>query len=57
MRGVPEFMRSDNDPEFVARRVREFPESIDAGTPDSEPDSPWQSGYAEHFNTKFRNEC
>ena len=32
IRGVPEFIRSDNGPEFIARRVRGFLESIDVGT-------------------------
>ena len=32
IRGVPKFIRSDNGPEFIARRVRGFLESIDVGT-------------------------
>ena len=57
IRGVPEFIRSDNGPEFIARRVRGFLESIYVGTSYIEPGSPWQTGYVESFNSKFRDEC
>ena len=57
IRGVPKFIRSDNGPEFIARRVREFLDSIDVGTSYIEPGSPWQNGYVESFNSKFRDEC
>ena len=55
--GAPRFIRSDNGPEFIARRVREFLDSIDVGTSYIEPGSPWQNGYVESFNSKFRDEC
>ena len=32
IRGVPEFIRSDNGLEFINRRVREFLARIDVGT-------------------------
>ena len=32
IRGVPKFIRSDNGPEFIARRLRGFLKSIDVGT-------------------------
>ncbi len=35
IRGVPTFVRSDNGPEFVLRRVHDFLGSIDVGTPTS----------------------
>lgn len=47
IRGVPEFMRSDNGPEFIGRRVRQFLEKIDVGSSFIEPGSPWQNGYVE----------
>jgi len=56
-RGVPRFIRSDNGPEFVSRRVREFLAAIDVGTSYIEPGSPWQNGYVESFNSRFRDEC
>ena len=57
IRGVPKFIRSDNGPEFVSRRVRDFLESIDVGTSYIEPGSPWQNGFVESFNSRFRDEC
>ncbi len=58
MRGVPKFIWSDNNgPEFIARRVRGFLESIEVGTSCIEPGSPWQNGYVESFNSNFRDEC
>jgi hypothetical protein len=57
IRVVPEFIRSDNGPEFIARRVREFLDSIVVGTSCIEPGSPWQNDYVESFNSKFRDVC
>ena len=57
IRGVPKFIRSDNGPEFIARRVHGFLESIDVGTSYAEPGSPWQNGYVESVNSKFRDGC
>ena len=57
IRGVPAFIRSDNGPEFVSRRVREFLSRIDVGTSYIEPGSPWQNGFVESFNSRFRDEC
>lgn len=56
-RGVPEFIRSDNGPEFISHRVRRFLEKIEIGTSYIEPGSPWQNGYVESFNSRFRDEC
>ena len=57
IRGVPKFIRSDNGPEFISGRVRQFLEKIDVGTSYIEPGSPWQNGYVESFNSRFRDEC
>ena len=57
IRGVPKFIRSDNGPEFISRRVREFLEAIDVGASYIEPGSPWQNGFVESFNSRFRDEC
>ena len=57
IRGFSKFIRSDNGPEFIARRVRGFLDSIDVGTSYIELGIPWQNDYAESFNTKFRDEC
>ena len=55
-RGVPGYIRSDNGPEFTARRVREWIERIGAKTLFIEPGSPWENGYNESFNGKLRDE-
>jgi len=56
-RGVPKFIRSDNGPEFISRRVRQLLENINVGTSCIEPGSPWQNGYVESFKSRFRDEC
>ena len=55
-RGVPEYIRSENGPEFTAMRVREWIEKIGAKTLFIEPGSPWENGYNESFNGKLRDE-
>lgn len=57
IRGVPTFVRSDNGPEFVLRRVHDFLGSIDVGTSYIEPGSPRLNGFVESFNSGFRDEC
>ena len=56
LRGPPEFIRSDDGPEFVALKVREWIEAVGAKTAYIEPGSPWENGYCESFNARFRNE-
>lgn len=55
-RGAPEFIRSDNGPEFIARVVREWIEEKGFKTCFIEPGSPWQNAYIESFNSRFRDE-
>ena len=55
-RGLPKFIRSDNGPEFIAGPLREWLDALDVGTLYIEPGSPWQNGFAESFNSRFRNE-
>jgi len=55
-RGVPAYLRSDNGPEFTAKAVREWLGEIGVGTLYIEPGSPWENGYGESFNGKFRDE-
>jgi putative transposase len=50
MKGVPEHLRSDNGPEFVAHDLRKWLAEIGAKTMDIEPGSPWENGYCESFN-------
>jgi len=56
MHGVPEHLRSDNGPEFIARGMREWLAQVAVGTLYIEPGSPWENGYAESFNSKCRDE-
>jgi transposase InsO family protein len=56
MRGVPEHIRSDNGPEFIAHAIRRWLEQLDIKTLYIEPGAPWENGYAESFNNRFRDE-
>lgn len=55
-RGVPEFIRSDNGPEFVARAVQSWIKDRGFKTCFIKPGSPWQNAYIESFNSRFRDE-
>ena len=57
IRGVPEFVRCDNGPEFIASRLRTFLDRVDVGTSYIEPGSPWENGFVESFHSRFRDEC
>ena len=54
--GAPEFIRSDNGSEFTAKVVRQWLSHIGVQTLYIEPGSPWENGYNESFNGKFRDE-
>lgn len=56
-RGVPRHIRSDNGPEFIARKVRAWLAENKVGPLYIEPGSPWQNAYVESFNGKLRDEC
>jgi putative transposase len=56
MKGVPEHIRSDNGPEFVAKNLRKWLADTGAKTLYIEPGSPWENGYCESFNSKLRDE-
>ena len=55
-RGLPNFIRSDNGPEFTAKAVRNWLERLGVQTLFIEPGSPWENGYNESFNGKLRDE-
>jgi putative transposase len=55
-RGKPKFIRSDNGPEFIAQAVRQWIAAVGAKTAYIEPGSPWENGYCESFNGRFRDE-
>lgn len=54
--GLPENIRSDNGPEFTARKIKEWLAGLGVQTRFIEPGSPWENGYIESFNGKLRNE-
>src|SRR5437763_11756152 len=56
IKGVPEHLRSDNGPEFVAQDLRQWLAKTGAKTLYIEPGSPWENGYCESFNSKLRDE-
>src|SRR5436305_14711348 len=56
LRGIPEHIRSDNGPEFVAKAVQDWIGAIDAKTAYITPGSPWENGYIESFNARLRDE-
>lgn len=55
-RGMPEFIRSDNGPEFVALAVKDWIERKGIATLYIEPGAPWQNAYIESLNSRFRDE-
>jgi putative transposase len=56
IRGVPKFIRSDNGPEFIAIAIKQWLNEKQVGTLYIEPGSPWENGYIESFNGRFRDE-
>jgi putative transposase len=56
-RGAPGFLRSDNGPEFVAEVVQQWLKDEGISTAYITPGKPWQNGFNESFNGKFRDEC
>lgn len=56
LRDVPAFIRSDNGPEFIAEAVRNWISAVGAKTAYITPGSPWENGYCESFNARFRDE-
>ena len=55
LRGPPEFIRSDNGAEFVAKKVQAWITAVGAKTAFIAPGSPWENGYCESFYSRFRD--
>lgn len=55
-RRVPEHIRSDNGPEFIARAIRQHLERTGTKTLYIAPGAPWENGYAESFFSRLRDE-
>ena len=54
--GVPEYIRSDNGSEFVAKNIQAFLRQIRVKTAYITPGSPWENGFNERFNGILRDE-
>ena len=55
--GAPQFLRSDNGPEFIAKEVQRWLAEKQIKTIYIDPGSPWQNGFVESFHGRFRDEC
>ena len=54
--GIPEHIRSDNGPDMVAKRLRQWLARLGTKAVTIAPGSPWENGYCESFNGKLRDE-
>lgn len=55
--GVPEHLRSDNGPEFIAYAIQDWLKGKNVKTIYITPGSPWENAYIESFHDKLRDEC
>jgi putative transposase len=55
--GTPACIKSDNGPEFVAKRVHTWLQEQHVHVHYIDPGSPWQNGTNESFNGVFRDGC
>lgn len=56
LRGVPQHIRSDNGPEFIAKALQDWITAVGAKTAYITPGSPWENGFIESFNARLRDE-
>lgn len=54
--GTPEYIRSDNGPEFVAEAMQNWLRRVGIKPIRIYPGSPWENGYNERFNGTLRRE-
>ena len=54
--GKPECIRSDNGGEFVAEHLQKWLRKVGVKPIQIYPGSPWENGYNERFNGRFRDE-
>lgn len=55
-RGVPAHIRSDNGPEFIAKKLRAWLKQLEVEPLFIAKGSPWENGYVESFNGKMRDQ-
>ena len=56
VRGCPEYVRSDNGPEFYSKAVEDVMDEFGVKPLFVKPASPWENGYVESFNARMRDE-
>lgn len=56
IRGIPQYIRSDNGPEFIAKAIKRWLGRTGVKSLYVEPGSPWQNGYVESFHSRVRDE-
>jgi len=54
--GIPKHIRSDNGPEFIAKKLVAWIKHLEVQPLFIQPGSPWENGYCESFNGKMRYE-
>lgn len=55
--GYPKNVRSDNGPEFIAKKLKEKLAMSSININYIEPGSPWENSWIESFHGKLRDEC
>jgi len=55
-RGEPDYIRSDNGPEFIADAIRSWLAASGVETLYIEPGAPWENAYSETFISRLRDE-
>ncbi len=55
--GSPNYIRSDNGPEFIANALQAHLANRSIQTCYIEPGSPWENAFVESFHGKLRDEC
>lgn len=55
-KGKPEYLRSDNGPEFIAGQLQDWLRRVGIKPIQIYPGSPWENGYNERFNGTLRRE-
>jgi putative transposase len=53
-KGIRDYIRSDNRPQFVTKKLKDRLPKAGVKTTYIEPGNPWENGYDENFNGKFR---
>jgi putative transposase len=57
MRGLPEYIRVDNGPEFISKALDEWAYRNNVKLDFIRPGKPTENAYIESFNGRFRDEC